>query len=190
MGTSDDPDAQRRFLRNIELDVDRLDRLVSRLLLLSRIEASAVPMDPVDLTQVAERVAARSSSVDQSVVVRCDTEPPVIRGREADLETALVNLVDNALRFSASADDTRAGTVEIVLSKIGSGASVRVVDHGPGISDLNMGRLFERFFTTDAEGSGTGLGLAIVKAIAEAHGGSVSCTSRKGEGTTFELRFP
>ncbi len=188
-GTSDDPDAQRRFLRNIELDVDRLDRLVSRLLLLSRIEASAVSMEPVDLTQVAERVAARSSSVDQSVVVRCETEPPVIRGREADLETALVNLVDNALRFSASAEDTPGGAVEIVLSKIGHGASVRVVDHGPGISDLNMGRLFERFFTTDADGRGTGLGLAIVKAIAEAHGGSVTCRSRKGE-TSFELCFP
>ncbi len=184
-GATDDPEARRRFLRNIELDVDRLDRLVSRLLVLSRVESSNVAMEPVDLTAVAERVASRSSSVDQRVAVRCETEPPIVRGRESDIETALINLVDNALRFSSDAD----GPVEIVLEKRAEGASVRVVDHGPGIPDSSTPRLFERFFTTDPEGGGTGLGLAIVKAIAEAHGGTVTCVSAPGE-TTFEMTFP
>jgi two-component system sensor histidine kinase ChvG len=185
---SDDPEAQRRFLRNIELDVERLDRLVSRLLVLSRAEASNEPLSPVDLTSVAERVAARSAGVDQRVVVETHGEPPVVSGRESDLETAILNLVDNALRFSSTSEgDPRPVVIE--LSKKGRGATVRVVDHGPGISPANMARLFDRFFTTDPEGGGTGLGLAIVKAIVEAHGGAVSATSSPGE-TAFTIDLP
>lgn len=192
-GATDDPEAQRRFLRNIELDVERLDRLVSRLLLLSRVEASKEALDPVDLVAVAERVAGRSASVDQPVVVKCTTEPPIVRAREADLETAIGNLVDNALRFSAR-DERGEGDeplpVEILLSKMGpTGATIRVVDHGPGIPKANMPRLFERFFTTDPDGGGTGLGLAIVKAIAEGHGGSVRCESVPGH-TELVITLP
>jgi signal transduction histidine kinase len=74
-----------------------------------------------------------------------------------------------------------AATAEVVL---------RVSDEGPGIAPEHMPRLFERFFTTDAERDGTGLGLAIVKSVVTAHGGSISVQTTLGAGTTFELRLP
>ncbi|HVY46817.1 MAG TPA: histidine kinase dimerization/phospho-acceptor domain-containing protein, partial [Minicystis sp.] len=99
-GAAEDPDARRRFLRNIELDVARLDRLVSRLLELSRIEASSEPVAPIDVAALAARVAERSGTPDQRVEVVVTARHPVALARETDLETALVNLVDNAVRFS------------------------------------------------------------------------------------------
>src|SRR6185312_13870744 len=107
-GAADDPEARARFLRNIELDVARLDRLVSRLLELSRIEASSETMAPVDLPALLRRVIDRASTPDRAIELRFAgpraegprPAPRSLRAREADLETALLNLLDNAVRFS------------------------------------------------------------------------------------------
>jgi len=106
--------------------------------------------------------------------------------RESDLETALLNLLDNAQRFSP---DGKA--VSLVVSGPGDDGMLRlrVTDLGPGILAEHAPRVFDRFFTTDAERDGTGLGLAIVKSVASAHGGQVSFESQPGR-TCFELRLP
>jgi two-component system, OmpR family, sensor histidine kinase ChvG len=150
-----------------------------------RIEASQAKSAPFDLEAMVRRVAARSSSVDQDVNVETPSDEDfVITGREDDLETALTNLVDNALRYAEGQ------SVRVVLRRDAMHASVSVIDLGAGIAAENLDKVWDRFFTTDADRGGTGLGLAIVRAIAEAHGGRAICESISGKGSTFTLLLP
>lgn len=186
-GALDDPDARHRFLRNIELDVERLDRLVSRLLELSRIEATAEVMRPCDIESLAERAVERASSPDQPVELVYLAEKCILTCRAMDLETALGNLLDNAVRFSPAGEKvtlTIEGGPEKKLMRF------LVRDRGAGIPPAILPRIFDRFFTTDNDRDGTGLGLAIVKSVAETHGGRVFVDSRPGEGATFTLEIP
>ena len=186
-GAADEPEARMRFLENIALDAARLDRLVSRLLELSRIDASEEPPALVALEPLVRRAVDRSQGPDGGVVLEYASSIPVIAARPADLEAALLNLLDNALKFSPPGSK-----VEVrVTGRAGdSFVTIEVADHGPGIPPANLPRVFERFFTTDADRSGTGLGLAIVKSVVEALGGTVSVHSVVGEGTRFSVRLP
>lgn len=186
-GADDDPEARRRFLDNIKLDAGRLTRLVSRLLELSRIDASEQPLQLVDLRDIVARAIARSEGPTTPIVARYEASSSLLLARAPDLETALLNLLDNAQRFSPEGQP-----VTVVVSGPSSDDClvVQVVDRGPGIAPEHAGRVFERFFTTDAERDGTGLGLAIVKSVASAHRGHVSFRSGSGSGTCFELRLP
>jgi two-component system sensor histidine kinase ChvG len=185
-GAADDPEARRRFLCNIGLDAERLDRLVTRLLELSRIEASAAPPAPVVVEALVRRVVERLQH-DSVIELRYESSIPLIRGREMDLEAALLNLLENALRFSPPNEPVvvavqgRPSDAEIVIC---------VTDLGPGIAPEHRARLFERFFTTEGERNGTGLGLAIVKSVVVAHGGSVELLDGGAPGTTFRVRLP
>lgn len=168
-GAADDPDARQRFLHNIELDVQRLDRLVSRLLELSRIEASQEPKVSRDLLALVTDVATRASTPDHVVRVDADTGAPItLAVRETDLVTALLNLCDNAVRFSPAGEQ-----VAVRVSADAHEAQIEVRDRGPGVPEAHRARIFDRFFTTDSE-DGTGLGLAIASAVALAHGGTLT----------------
>lgn len=183
-GAADDPDARGRFLANIELDAERLDRLVNRLLELSRIDSSREPMEDLDLGALVERVVERTHTAEQPVVVRWQTEERRWRGREEDLERALLNLVENALRFSPDGEP-----VEVRVSPSHTGLAIAVRDRGPGVPEANRSKIFERFFTTDAERNGTGLGLAIVRSVARAHGGDVRLESPEEGGAELVLEL-
>lgn len=184
-GAADDPEARRKFLRNIETDVDRLDRLVSRLLELSRIEASSVVATWTDLPALLQRVADRSSTPDVVVEIRIEPGVREIEAREADLETALVNLADNAVRFSPAG-----AKVEVRVEAAGERIRFHVRDHGPGIPEDARARIFDRFYTTDTDRHGTGLGLAIVESVARAHGGTVHVESPPAGGADLVLDLP
>lgn len=183
-GAVDDAAAREKFLRNIRLDVDRLDRLVTRLLLLSRLEASEDPRIPVDVAAIAERVAVRSTTLDKRVQVDVQGPPPTVYGRGSDLEIALSNLVENALRYTPAGE-----SVQIVVRTVAEGVELTVMDRGPGVSEELRSRVFDRFFTTDGERGGTGLGLAIVRAIARAHGGEVQYRPIHGQ-SSFTMWLP
>ena len=105
------------------------------------------------------------------------------------LEQAVVNLVDNAVKYSPEG-----GAVEVALDEAPDEIVISVSDHGPGVPREHLPRLFERFYRVDRARSrdlgGTGLGLAIVKHIAQAHGGRVSVDSRVGQGSTFRIHLP
>jgi two-component system phosphate regulon sensor histidine kinase PhoR len=105
------------------------------------------------------------------------------------LEQALVNLLDNAIKFSPANSSVR---VEAEIA--GSEIVIRVMDQGDGIPSEHLDRIFERFYRVDAGRSrkvgGTGLGLAIVKHIAQAHRGRVTVESTPGEGSTFSIMIP
>lgn len=185
-GADDDAETRRRFLGNIELDAARLDRLVSRLLELSRIEASDQAPQIFDLRAMVERAVHRSQGPDGNIVLHYRASRQWFSGREADLETAVLNLLDNALRFSPPGE-----SVELEVSDTPKGRlEIRVSDRGPGITEEQMPHVFERFYTTDRDRDGTGLGLAIVKSVAVAHGGNVSVTSAPGAGARFVIALP
>jgi two-component system sensor histidine kinase SenX3 len=191
---ADDPEAIRRFAGRMQHEGTRLGRLVAELIELSRLQGAEPLPSPavVDVDGiVAEaldrtRLAAESAGI---TVVSGGQGRLSVRGNEAQLVTALVNLVDNAITYSAEGTRVAVGTrhregyVEISVS-----------DQGIGIAERDLERVFERFYRSDPARSratgGTGLGLAIVKHIATNHGGGVSVWSVEGSGSTFTLRLP
>lgn len=185
-GAAEDPGARARFLRNIVLDVERLDRLVMSLLELARIEASEIEPTAVDVVSLADEVAQRCETPDVAVKVSSNVPRAYVLARPADLATALANVVENAVRASTSGS-----VVEIRIACAPSTVDVDVVDRGHGIPEGDIARVFDRFFTTDAERQGTGLGLAIARSVVESIGGRAYVErSVVGEGTTLRLRLP
>jgi len=185
-GAADEPLTRTRFLRNILLDAERLDQLVTRLLELSRIESSNEPLVLVCLEDIIRKAVERCESPDQAIDYRVSATPHWLEARPRDLETALLNLLDNALRYSPAEAPV---VVEVVHDLDGARVGVQVSDRGPGIAKEVQSKIFERFFTTNCEG-GTGLGLSIVASVARAHGGTVEVRSELGEGATFTLFLP
>mgnify|MGYP003407014785 FL=1 len=183
-GAHADPEARERFLHNILLDTARLDRLVSRLLLLSRIEASAEEMTLVDLRGVLER-SVRRARERGPVELHYAAGQTWVRGRQADLETAIVNLLDNAQRYSPPE-----AAVVVNAQDEHAGVRVSINDRGPGIPEARREKIWARFYTTDAESGGTGLGLAIVESVARAHGGRAAYTAMDSGGSCFWIWLP
>jgi signal transduction histidine kinase len=175
----DMPIAQRaRFVQNIADDAARMERLVTRMLELARIESEArEPAEQLDVFTVASAILERYQP---QVLTELDQPPRTISMPEPHLRTLLVNLVENAMRHGAGQP------VHVRLSGDTARLRIDVCDRGPGISEANQARLFQRFFTTERDRGGTGLGLSIVKAIAEAHGGEVSAHSGP-DGSTFSV---
>lgn len=189
-GAHEDPEARERFLNNILLDTQRLDRLVSRLLLLSRIESRVEGMTLVDLHTLLQRICKRASTQEEGstrgdVELHFQAQHTWLRGREEDLETAFTNLIENAQRYSP-ADKP----VVVAAQDFPHGIVVSVADQGPGIPEARRDKIFERFYTTEAEQGGTGLGLAIVDTVARAHGGRVTLDSDVGVGSRFSVWLP
>ena len=183
-GADDDPKARQRFLENIQSDTQRLDRLVSRLLELSRIEATLEHKEPLDLADLVLEVADRFPHHPVEVQITDDILP--LLGNRPHLDSALSALVENAIQHSPA--DSPVTISARVLSD--GQYSVQVKDQGAGISPANQGKIFDRFFTTQAESGGTGLGLAITATVVQAHGGQITLQSEVNKGATFEIRLP
>ena len=184
-GAADDPPARERFLGNIIEDTQRLDRLVTRLLELSRIEAETTPVEIFDYEALVREAAERcQGQAELSVSYR--SKVTQMLGRRSHVASALGNLLDNAMQHHAP------GSAITVHVSDGPGGMVRtaVSNRGPVISEAMMARIWDRFFTTRAKQGGTGLGLAIVASIVKAHGGAVSVTSTVEDGTTFCFDLP
>jgi signal transduction histidine kinase len=124
------------------------------------------------------------------VAVVLEGHAPDVLGDKDRLQQVFGNLIDNASRMTPEG-----GTVTVLLSEEAGQAVVRVVDEGPGISDADAQRIFDRFYraqpSRDRSTGGAGLGLAIVAAIVRAHGGTISAAAREGGiGSVFTLRLP
>ena len=194
-GALDDPEAARRFLRIVDGQADRLNAIIQDLLALSALEAGQElrpPLEEADVCDVvsvaveecatkaaARRIALRRTCSGQ---VFAAINPPL-------LEQAVVNLIDNAIKYSPEGSD-----VDVLLEERSDEIAIEVRDEGPGIARQHLPRLFERFYRVDKARSrdmgGTGLGLAIVKHIAQVHGGGVSVSSELGKGSIFTLHLP
>ncbi|MDP3179539.1 MAG: ATP-binding protein, partial [Spirochaetaceae bacterium] len=185
-----------RFLGIIERNAARMEALIADLLALASlegegrgwIEAEETSIAPI-LEAAAEAVGAKAEA--KGMAIRVDAEAALsARVNAGLLEQAVVNLIDNAVKYSP------AGSSVAVRAARGDEGffRVEVKDEGMGIPARDLGRIFERFYRVDRARSrelgGTGLGLAIVRHIALAHGGSASVESWEGEGSTFVLRLP
>ncbi len=193
-GAADDPDAVQHFAERMEREAQRLATLVQEIIDLSRLQvADAVHQpEPVEVDTVisdaVDRVALKAARRDVSVSVGGDGGA-VVFGNHELLVTAVRNLVDNAIAYSAEGT-----SVGVSVRRADALVEIAVKDQGLGISRSDQDRIFERFYRVDPARSratgGTGLGLSIVKHVAANHGGEVSLWSEPGVGSTFTLRLP
>ena len=196
-GAGENPETRGRFLRIIQRQAERLQRIVEDMLMLSSLEDSSDAAAPVltperlgPIVYAAAQDHARAAAekriaidVDAAADLQVSADPRL-------LEQAIGNLLDNAIKYSEP--DTR---VTITCEHLrDDSVAIRVMDEGPGIPAPHLPHLFDRFYRVDKSRSrklgGTGLGLAIVKHIALAHGGRVEVESRVGKGSTFTLCLP
>ena len=195
-GTLNDPEAARRFLEIILKHADRLDAIIEDLLSLSRIEQEAeneaMRFETVrvnDVLKNAVMICERKASDKGVKIVLVCPEGAEALGNPALLEQAVVNLLDNAIKYSGP--DSR---VLVEAAAGPGGVTVKVEDTGIGIPEQHLDRIFERFYRVDKGRSrdmgGTGLGLAIVKHIVHAHNGTVTVTSATGKGSAFTIHLP
>jgi K+-sensing histidine kinase KdpD len=167
---------------SIRLQIRRLDRSVGNLLDLSRLEAgAALPVRELWTVDglIARALEAVGPENDRIDVLLPDDSPP-ISVDAAQIEHALVNLLENALKFSSVTD-----RVEVRADATTEDVFLRIADHGPGIAPEEQTKVFEPF-----HGSGTGLGLAIARGFVELNHGRIRVESNPGRGTTFVLSFP
>jgi hypothetical protein len=194
-GAVDDPEVRDGFLETVEKETDRLIRLVNDLLTLSRADSEALnlrraPVDPADLVRsTAEALRARAEALDLTLEVEVAPGVPLVSADADRVAQVLVNLVDNALKYSRPG-----GSVGVRVAPHGEGAVVAVRDEGMGIPAAELEQVGRRFYRADKARSrahgGSGLGLAIAAALVEAHGGRLWLESVEGEGTTARFTIP
>jgi two-component system, OmpR family, sensor histidine kinase KdpD len=182
------PSQRRELIASIRLETRRLTRLVSNLLDLSRLEASAA-RPRAELWTVDGLVSRALEAIGtggERVVVALPTDSPTLHVDPVQLERVLVNLLENALRFSSPGDlveiHTDVGEAEVIL---------RIVDRGPGLGLDEFARVFEPFeHGAAAPGGGSGLGLAIARGFAQVNGCRLWAEPTPGGGATFALALP
>ena len=173
----------------IRIEVRRLERLISNLLDLSRLEAGPARRTPevwtVDtlLASAVEQLGREADRVETSFAV----DGGLVRVDGPQLQRVLVNLLENALKFSSLSDP-----VDVTVEGDGGRIVVRVRDRGPGIAEADRERIFDAFERASSAGPGSGLGLAIARGFAEANGGRVwvEADSESAGGSTFVLELP
>ena len=182
----------KELVGRIEKESIRIGSLVEDLLLLARMdEARPHSLEPVDLTHlIKESVAsALAAGPDHPIALEVPADLYVL-GDNKRIHQALGNLLANARTHTPSGTSIKVSAATSDLE-----TTVAVEDSGPGLSESDQERIFERFFRVDPSrarhaGEGSGLGLSIVDAVMKAHGGSVSVESEIGKGSTFTLHFP
>ncbi|HZC67129.1 MAG TPA: ATP-binding protein [Nitrospirales bacterium] len=197
-GGVEEREQRARFLETIRKQTDRLNLIITDLLLLAKIESGQVPLkqEPVGLAGLIDRtVGLLKHLIEQKqhrVVVKIPTELPPILGDEERLGQVFTNLLDNAIKYTPD-QGTITISAELTSTEPPTMIEVCVADTGIGIPPQDLPRIFERFYRVDKARSrelgGTGLGLSIVKHLVEGHSGTVSAESQ-GKGSRFLVRLP
>jgi signal transduction histidine kinase len=184
----------RETLGSVLEEVERLAEIVESLFALSRLDAGEASTEwrRFDLAELAATTAEQMSllATDKNVNVACDsTEGVMVEGDPARLKQVIVNLLDNAIKYTPAG-----GRVRLSVQREPGYAVLEVADDGIGIPAEALPHVFKRFFRVDGsrsrEQGGAGLGLAIVKSICSAHGADIEVISTVGRGSTFRLRQP
>lgn len=174
-------------------EVDRLEHLVSGLLALSRLDAGEARREwlAFDLEPLARTTAEQMRLIaeDRGLTIEITTTAAMVCGEAARIKQVIVNLLDNAIRFTPPG-----GTVSLRVLSVADGSVLEVLDTGVGIPAVALPRVFDRFFRVDEarsrEDGGAGLGLSIVRAICAGHGAEITVESRVGHGSCFRVHFP
>jgi two-component system sensor histidine kinase KdpD len=192
-GATYDEDARRELLLTIQEEAERLNRFVGNLLDMMRLESGAIELkrDWVEIGDVIGTALARLSHslAQHQLVVEVDPNLPMLRLDFVLVEHVLVNLLENAAKFSPPRT-----TIRVRARRRGQSIVLKVVDEGIGIPLSERERIFDKFYRVqrgDRQGAGTGLGLSICRGIVEAHGGHITARSpANGQGSVFTVTFP
>ncbi len=189
-GAADRPDDLERSMKGISRESERMSLLVDDLLLLARLDdGRPLERDAVLLHEVVGEAVETAQTVDPDRPIELNVERAVVTGDRDRLRQIVDNLLANVRAH------TPAGTpASVSVTRRNGTAEIAVTDSGPGLDEDHLEHVFERFYRADPSraraSGGIGLGLAIVAAVAEAHGGTVSASSRPGHGTTFSISLP
>jgi PAS domain S-box-containing protein len=187
------PEETQSFVADAHASAERLIRLVNDLLDIARLEAGRLTTEP-ELLHLHETASALTVELKPLAVARHQTltltgSAPHVFVDAQLMRQAVLNLVSNALKYTPEG-----GSVHLFIEHDDDTARLHVRDSGIGISEQAQARLFEKFFRADnaqtVDTEGTGLGLYLVRLIAERSGGTVTCSSREGAGSTFTLSIP
>jgi len=189
------PGERQEFYNTLSSEAQRMARLISNLLQLSRIQLgnlsarfAYVKTDTL-VRGLAESVAAQAAARRQRLDVQVPENLPALYGDKDLVGVAITNLLGNAIKYTPEG-----GEIALRASADGGGVTVEVADNGIGIPAEDLERVFERFARSEQEEvrrqSGTGLGLALVREIAELHAGRVTVESETGQGSRFRLWLP
>ncbi len=192
-GALEDPTVSKKFLQQMDEEIDALTQIVQELLELSKIESGRVPLkkiktgikDLIDLPSERMRMQAERAGV--TLTTQIPTGMPQIPVDPSRIHQVFVNLIHNAIKFTQPG-----GMIEITTSRQGDEILFCVADTGAGIAPSDVDRIFERFYKSDRSRSsgGTGLGLSISKHVIEAHEGKIWVESVSGKGSKFFFTLP
>ena len=184
----------REFLRDINKEIDRLNYIINDLLMLTKMdsETSVLNIDTILLSELVGKAAhsmipiAEANGITLGIKL---TEEMEAQCDAIKIRRAIVNLVDNAIKYSKEGD-----TVTVTLMRNGSNAEIEVKDTGIGIPKKDLPNIFDRFYRVDKararDTGGTGLGLYITHRIVQLHSGTIRVQSKEGKGSVFTLAFP
>lgn len=183
-------------LEAVHREAARMSRMVNDLLLLVRADSGELNVDlfPVDVDAVLLEIYEQAHILArgrQLKIVLAEIQPARIQGNTDRLKQLLLNLVNNAIKFTGDG-----GTISLSCRREAAFALLEVKDTGIGISEADLKRIFDRFFQADSsrlhhsDNDGAGLGLSIVRWIVDAHQGTIEVSSRLGEGTVFRVKIP
>jgi two-component system sensor histidine kinase KdpD len=190
-GSTIGEEERRDLMRTIVGETERLNRLVANLLSMTKLESGELALQrlPEDMAELVESAIRALSAPDaaQRIRVSIEADLPAVDVDAVLIEQALINLLENALRYAPSDSP-----VELEASTANDGVRVRVIDHGPGIRVDEREKVFEKFFrgTRATRDGGAGLGLTICRAAIVAHRGRIRALETPGGGATVELSLP
>jgi len=191
-GISHASDVQRGLVATMVGEGERLHRLINNLLSLARLESPIIELrkttEAVDEIVLASIARLRSPTGEQRIVLRMDSDLPLVRVEPLLLEQVLLNLVENAKRYAGSN-----AQIQIHAKAVNGVLAIQVSDDGPGIAEDELDKVFEKFYRGRSAGKadgGVGLGLTICRAIIRAHGGRIWIQPRHGGGTVVEFTLP
>jgi two-component system OmpR family sensor kinase len=188
------PEEYQQVLASSLEEIERISRLVEGLLLLARADSGVLRMDhkPVAGHELVAEVGAQMQKLahDQGVSLHLeDLQPVTLCGDREQLHRLLLNLVDNAIKYTPAG-----GSITLSLRGEDNQALISVTDTGIGLSEAEQAQIFTRFYRAaparSQSGGGAGLGLCIAQSIAQAHGGKIQVLSHPGQGSTFTVMLP
>ncbi len=190
----DKPETAANQLSRIDTEIDRLNTLIGSILSLSKVESGAAKLDESEfgldtlLQQVAQDAEFEFS--DRGITVAIDSPAQRFYGDREQLRSALENIVRNAMRYGGDS-----GQIELSMRRTGNTISISVRDHGPGVAQDHLQRLFEAFYRAESARSaqkhgGHGVGLAISRSITVLHGGQISAENAQGGGLLVRIELP